>query len=178
MVRPNPDYVPRVNRETIIGVFSSQADAQAAIRDLRDAGFGETEIGVVAHDEDGGEAVRDADGNMAAEGAVAGAATGAGVGALWAVGIAAGLLPAIGPIVAGGILGSILASAAGGAAAAGLAGALIGLGIPEDEVEYYEGELRSGRSLVTVKTGARSNEAWTIMERHGAYDMEARNLHV
>ena len=70
----------------------------------------------------------------------------------------AGFLPAIGPVVAGGIFASILASAAGGAAVAGIAGALIGLGIPEHEAAYYEGEVKSGapsspsrRTIVTTR---------------------------
>lgn len=154
--------VPRTDRMTIVGVFHNQREAQEALRDLRAAGFREDEIGLIAHDEDGMIETHDEEGNKAGEGAAIGAATGAGAGALWAVAIAAGILPAIGPVIAGGILGSVLASAAGGAAAGGLAGALIGLGIPDEEAEYYENEFRSGRTLVTVKTSSRREEAWRI----------------
>lgn len=165
--------VRRTDGMTVVGVFHNQHEAQEAIRDLRAAGFREDEIGLIAHDEEGGRhETREEHGSKAGEGAAVGAATGAGVGALWAVGIAAGLLPAIGPVVAGGILGSVLASAAGGAVAAGLAGALIGLGIPEEEAKYYENEFRSGRTLVTVKSSTRRDEAWAILQRHGAYDVE------
>jgi len=94
------------------------------------------------------------------------------VGALWALGIAANILPGIGPVVSGGILGSILASAAGGAAVAGVVGALVGLGIPEEDAQYYEGEFKSGRILVTVKADGRYDEAWAILHRHGAYNRE------
>jgi uncharacterized protein (TIGR02271 family) len=105
-----------------------------------------------------------------------GAATGVGVGALWAIGIAAGLLPAIGPVIAGGLLASVVASAAGGAAVGGIVGALIGLGIPEEEAEFYESEVKAGRTMVTVKAGERHAEAMAILQRHGGFDMR-RNAH-
>ena len=42
-----------------------------------------------------------------------------------------------------------------------------------DEARYYEGEIRSGRYLVTVNTSAsRAGEARAILRRHGAYDRE------
>ena len=160
-------------RDTVVGVFHDLSHAQTAVRELRDAGFSETDIGLVAHDKDGhGQRHVEQHGSLAAEGAATGAAAGAGVGALWAVGIAAGLLPAIGPIVAGGIFGSLLASAAAGAAVAGLAGALVGLGVPEDEANYYESEFGAGRTIVTVKAGSRRHDAWAILHRNDAYDME------
>jgi hypothetical protein len=67
--------------------------------------------------------------------------------------------------------GAAAAGALAGAAAGGLLGALAGLGIPEEEARYYEGEFKSGRTLVTVKAGDRYDEAWRILERFGAYDV-------
>jgi len=162
-------------RMTVVGVFNNRHEAQSAVRDLKAAGFRDEEIGVVGPGADDAGAAHSVDGGThAAEGAAAGAATGAGIGALWAVGIAAGLLPAIGPVIAGGIFASILASAAGGAAVATLAGALVGLGIPEDEADYYENEFKSGRTVVTVKTTSRQAEARRILGGHSGYDMESR----
>lgn len=159
-------------RSTVVGMFENREQAQQAVNELRRAGFREEEIGVIAHDGKGTttEAARGDRDSHAATGAVAGAVTGAGVGALWALGIAAGVLPAIGPVVAGGILVSVLASAAGTAVAGGIVGALIGLGVPEDEARYYESEFKAGRTLVTVKTDTRYEEARSILQRHGAYD--------
>jgi uncharacterized protein (TIGR02271 family) len=138
------------------------------VSQLRAAGFGENEIGLVTQNASGdGTVHHDGDGNNAAEGAAVGAATGMGVGALWALGIAAGVLPAIGPAIAGGIFASILASAAGGAAVGGLVGALVGLGIPEEEAEHYESEVKAGRTLVTVATTSRQVEATDILTRNG-----------
>ena len=105
----------------IVGVFAQRSDAQRAISALRQAGFGENEIGMVTQNKEGTKVTtHDGDDNNAAEGAAVGAATGIGVGALWALGIAAGVLPAIGPAIAGGLFASILTSAVGGAAVGGL----------------------------------------------------------
>ncbi len=161
-------------RSTVVGVFHDRSHANQAIEDLKRAGFREDQIGLVAHDDRGtGDAADAARGSHAGTGAVTGAVAGAGVGALWALGIMAGLLPGIGPVVAGGILGSILLSAAGTAVAGGIVGALVGLGIPEEEARYYEGEFKSGRVLVTVKAESRYDEAQAILRRHGAYDMHS-----
>jgi len=168
-------------RTVAVGVFDQRSDAQRAVRELKNAGFTDEQIGVVAQEtqegsnEDSDSALNNTSENKSAEGAAAGAVAGAGVGALWAMGIAAGILPAIGPVVAGGLLGSILLSAAGGAAVAGIAGALIGLGIPEEEARYYEHEFRGGRTIVTVRANGRYNEAVDILERNQGFDMTKRS---
>ena len=63
---------------------------------------------------------------------------------------------------------SVIASAGGAAEAGTIVGGLIGLGVPLDEANYYESEVRSGRTLVTVKADTRNAEAWSILQRHGA----------
>jgi len=162
-------------RSTVVGVFADRPQAQQCVRELRQAGFREDQIGVVSRDTDSGTtAASHEKGSHAGAGAATGIATGAGAGALWALGIAAGVLPAIGPAIAGGILASVLASAAGTAAVGGLVGALIGLGIPEEEAKYYETEFNAGRTIVTVRADNRYDEAQAILRRHGAYDMHNR----
>jgi uncharacterized protein (TIGR02271 family) len=175
-------HIPRkeidmADRRTAIAIFDDRAQAQRAIEQLNRAGFTEKEIGVTARDSGSESADRGAaDGQKethAKEGAIAGVTAGAGVGALWGLGILAGVLPAIGPAIAGGTLAAILSSAAAGAATAGLAGTLIGLGIPEDEAEYYDKEFRAGRILVTVDARDRLQEAQSILTRNGGYDMRS-----
>ena len=167
----------------VVAVFDTVPFARDAVRDLVQAGFRDDQIGMISPNHDqvdaNSDTVLDTDGraaNMAA-GATAGIAAGASVGALWAIGIAAGLLPAIGPVIAGGVLASVLASAAGGAAVAGVLGALIGLGIPEEEARYYEGEFQSGRTLVTVRADGRIDDAQMILRRHGGYDIQTKNTY-
>src|SRR5688572_7227211 len=165
------------DRTTVIAVFDDRTHAQRAIAELKRAGFTEKEIGVTTRDGKSGDGrlarAADTGETRAAEGAVAGVAAGAGVGALWGLGILAGVLPAIGPAIAGGTLAAILSSAAAGAATAGIAGALIGLGIPEDEANYYEQEFRAGRTVVTVQALGRQAEAQSILGQAGGRSMEA-----
>jgi hypothetical protein len=162
-------------RSIVVGIFEDTTRAQKAVEELRRAGFWEDQVGVIArHYESAGAVTTAETGSKWEEGAVTGAIAGAGVGGLWALGIAAGMLPAIGPVIAGGLLASVLASAAGGAAVAGLVGALIGLGVPEEEAQYYEGEFKSGKTLVTVKADGRAEEARAILRRNGAYDVVKR----
>jgi uncharacterized protein (TIGR02271 family) len=164
------------DRTTVIAVFDDRAQAQRAIGDLKSAGFTEKEIGVTTRDPESGDGklarAADKGETHAKEGAVAGVAAGAGVGALWGLGILAGVLPAIGPAIAGGTLAAILSSAAAGAATAGVAGALIGLGIPEEEANYYDQEFRAGRTVVTVQAKSRSTEARSILQQAGGRSMD------
>lgn len=66
------------NRDTLVGVFHSHAEAQQAIRELKSAGFSDSEIGVVAPDREGthGEHVEtEGEGNKSGTGAAVGATT-------------------------------------------------------------------------------------------------------
>jgi len=163
-----------VERKTVVGVFSDRTKAQEVIAELKRAGFRDDQIGLTSGGTHGDTDSSDAKGNYAGEGGVAGVATGAGLGALWGLGILAGVLPAIGPAIAGGTLAVLLSSAAAGAAAAGLAGTLVGLGIPKEEAEFYEGEVKAGRTIVTVNANGRNAEALAILRRFGGYDMSSR----
>lgn len=157
----------------VVGVFEDRQKAQQAVQELRRLGFEEDQIGVASR-EMGGTPKTPKEGTYAEEGAAAGLAAGAGIGALWGLGILSLGLPAIGPAIAGGILGTLLSSAAAGAVAATLAGALIGLGIPEKEASYYDTEFKAGRTIVTVRADGRSDEAWAVLQRYGAYSHETR----
>jgi len=154
---------------TIVGIFRDRSRAQEAVRALKNAGFRDNQIGVLSPGHDAESPSLDqATNSKVAEGSLIGAATGAGAGALWALGISAGVLPVIGPAVAGGLLMSILASAGGAATAGTIVGGLVGLGIPDDEARAYEGEVRSGSTLVTVNADNRDTEAWQILQRYNA----------
>ncbi len=76
-------------RGTVIGVFNSQAEAQAAVNDLRALGFTDSQIGVAyKHDQTAStqgtldRRTTDTEEN-ASTGAATGAAVGLGAGALW-----------------------------------------------------------------------------------------------
>ena len=155
------------NLTTVIGVFQSAGKAQEAVRALKQAGFTDAHIGVVSRHSEAKDV-----GSKAAKGAAIGAGTVGGVAALWSLGISFSVLPVIGPILAAGPIAAALISAASGAAAGGLLGALTGLGLSEEDSKYYESELHSGRTLVTVHAEDRADLAWDILLQHGAYTRE------
>ena len=102
-----------------------------------------------------------------------GAITGASLGSI--IGAAAALLiPGFGPVLAGGILASALTGAAVGAATGGVAGALREWGFSEEEATYYQGELETGRMILTVRAAGRQDEARAIIQRNGGYDEGSR----
>ncbi|MBX9622944.1 MAG: YsnF/AvaK domain-containing protein [Gemmataceae bacterium] len=166
-----PSKKSKLKNATVIGVFANRSEAEAALRDLRAAGFKDDKIGLVARNASG-QMVDESGETYADEGAVAGAVAGAGVGTLVGLGVLAGVIPVVGPAIVAGTLGTILTNAVGGAAALGLAGALVGWGISEDDAKYYEGEVKAGRFLVTVDAGDRKDEAWAVLNKHGGYNRE------
>jgi hypothetical protein len=165
----------------VVALFEERSEAEGAIRDLKNAGFTNEQIGVATQDrvETGkagseGSAADDEAGRIVeetasglAEGAAAGALTGGVIGGL--VGLVSSLLiPGIGPLVVGGVLASTLMGMGVGAATGGLIGALVGMGVPEEDARYFDAGLREGRTLVTVSDTVGASEALGILERHGA----------
>jgi uncharacterized protein (TIGR02271 family) len=49
------------------------------------------------------------------------------------------------------------------------------LGLSEDEATFYNGEFESGRTVVTVNTNDRQQDAYDILHRYGAYDFSSRS---
>jgi hypothetical protein len=154
-------------RETVVALFENQADAEQAIRDLKQAGFPKEAIGVVLRDPAyAREAAPPPDttpfpGEIASGGVVGGGILGGVVGLLAGVGALA--LPGVGPVIAGGVLVTSLTGAGLGAAAGGVLGALIGLGIPDVSARYFEAGVRRGSVLVTVDAGARGDAARDVL---------------
>ena len=165
-------------RQTVVGVFANRADAERAVDQLHRAGFRDDQIGFAAQGGEaptGGRTIAEGGTGEAGEGAAKGAVGGGIIGGILGA-LATGLIPGIGPVIAGGLLAGILGGAAVGAATGGIFGALVGsMGVPEEEARYYEGEFKSGRTLVTVKADGRYDEAYAILQRAGAYDFETRD---
>jgi hypothetical protein len=146
---------------TVVGLFPNQADAERAVRRLKDEGFSESQIGVAIKDRHRQDDLMEGTGTEAAEGAATGALGGGVLGGVIGLltGVGALAIPGVGPIIAGGTLASTLAGAGMGAAAGGLLGALVGMGVPEkDARRFYEG-FRAGGTLVAVDAGNREEEA-------------------
>src|SRR5690349_95250 len=135
---------------TVAGLFDSPADAQSAVQELIQAGWRREDIGLVTSnpgaDESGassGLAVKDAE-----KGAVIG-----GLAGLF-LGLTEVAVPVVGPVLIGGWLVAVLLGAGVGAAAGGLVGSLVQLGISHDEAKHIAEHVRTGGTLVTVKTDA------------------------
>jgi hypothetical protein len=164
---------------TTIGVFSNWDKAEAAIDELLDEGFLDSEIGVVTREGEGLASFRsraDVDASDTADdttaGALTGAAAGAGIGGLIGLGVLSGTIPVIGPALFAGTFGVLASNAAGGAAVAGVLGALTAWGFSEEEATHYQNEVAAGRVVVTVSAGRRCDEARGILQSHGASTRE------
>lgn len=156
-------------RSTAVGVFTDRAQADAAVEELRRAGFTDAQIGFVRRSpvednalDGSGESSSAA---TAATGAVGGGVVGGVIGAMTAL-----LIPGIGPAVAGGILLTTLGGAAIGAVAGGFVGSLVHMGVPENEALYYQQQLEKGRTLVTVHAPGRYEEVAALLRQCGAFD--------
>ncbi len=161
---------------SIVGVFDSSAQAEAALEQLRAEGLGPNEVSIMMRDAHSEETVAE----QAASSPVAGgAATGAALGGLlgglagWMVSIGALAIPGVGLVLGAGVLATMLTGIALGAATGGLIGALLSLGVPEDDARQYEGHLREGRILLTAHPGREFNveNAIRLMETNGGYDV-------
>ena len=166
--------------KTVVGSFDSFEEASQVARELRAAGFMDSDVNVVAnnarrlHASDARPDSRVVDDSSGvATGAVAGGALGG------AAGLAASLMglaiPGVGPILAVGPIAAALAGAGAGAVAGGLIGGLTDMGVSQTDAEYYAEAVRRGGTLVTVRADAnRVDEAEAIMRRNGAFDIKDR----
>jgi hypothetical protein len=151
---------------TVVGLFARRRDAEAAIRDLKAAGFQDDQVGVALQDREEQGDLLEPPRAKEAEAAAAGAVSGGLVGGL--IGLLGSLLvPGVGPIMVGGVLASMLTGAGIGAATGGMIGALMGIGVPEIDARHFDQGLRLGSTLVTVDAGPRTSDALMILDRHG-----------
>ncbi|TMC80372.1 MAG: hypothetical protein E6I61_07190 [Chloroflexi bacterium] len=146
--------------DTVVGLFRSRPESDAALRKLKEAGFGPDEVAVsTPHTGRRGHY-----GLKVLGGIVAGTVLGALVGA-----IATGMVPGVHPLVPGNLLATFLFAAVAGAATGGLAGALLSMAASGDRALFYEQEVESGRFLVSV-SGPRLEEAQELLRAAGAME--------
>lgn len=159
------------------GSYPHYGSVERAIRELKDAGFQNTDISVLFR-----ENIRTKDfarekDTKTLEGVAAGAGTGAVVGGTLGSlsGIGALAIPGQEPFIAAGPIMAPLAGVGAGGAVGGIAGALIGMGIPEYRAKRYEGRVRNGGILLSVHP---EHFDWTkrakaVLERTGAEDVSS-----
>ena len=168
-----------MNNNLISAVFDNHSEAEAAARELREAGVPDSALSVIAKRQDETGEYGDADTHEVkekGEGALKGALGGGAVGAL--LGIAALAIPGVGPLAAAGAIaaGAMPEAAAIGAGLGALAGGLSGLlakhGVSEEDATYYEDRINSGGVFLSVDTSAAgidAERATEILYRNGGH---------
>lgn len=173
--------------KTLTHVYDDYASAERTVRQLKDAGLGDSHIGIVASNAEGWhkpgsdnvnpEHDKDRDGK---DDRSEGAATGGGLGAIagGAVGVAAGLgmlaIPGIGPVVAAGWLASLAAGAVAGGAAGGIIGALVESGTSKENAALYAEALRRGGAIVTAKVSDDDAAKYKAIMSQNDFDVFSR----
>lgn len=170
-------------QKTVVGVFKSESEAERAVGSLRENGFRDQEISIVAKDDGkrrqgkqngagtqsnrGGQA-QGMQGDNISDGLASGAAWG-GLAGL-ALGAGALAIPGLGPIVAAGPIAAALT----GAATGGLAGGLIDWGIPEESGQQLQEEVRRGNILALLRCSEdKVDKAANILRENGAKNVES-----
>lgn len=140
-------------------IATRESQARAIVDQLKAEGLSADDISVLFPDKRTTSTFAHEKSTKAPEGATAGASTGAVIGAVggWLAGVGALAIPGIGPFIAAGPIMAALSGAAVGGAVGGLTGALIGIGIPEYEAKRYEGRLKSGNILISVRSQDRDD---------------------
>jgi hypothetical protein len=149
----------------VVGLLDRQAEAQKAVEELLNSGFGREDIGMLVVAPGAGKIV-----NNAAKGVFLGSLAGLLLGA------ATMLLPGIGWVMVAGPVSTLLLGTALGAAAGGVIGALRSKGVPEEDAQFYAEGVRRGGVLITVaaRTDEAARRAEEILKRHGAVDIDQR----
>lgn len=170
-------------QRTVIGVFSNESEAERAVRALRDSGFTEQEISLIAKDRGqgktgggrgGGGTGKDTQTSMRQDNIGDGVTSGAAWGGLAGLALGAGAIaiPGLGPIVAAGPIAAALT----GAATGGLAGGLLDWGIPETRGRQLQEEVRQGKILAVLRcSDSKVDRASTILRENGARDVESHS---
>lgn len=141
----------------IVGLYDNSADAQAALQDLRSAGFSQDQISFVANNARGeyDQYASDADGLL--------------------TGLSLFAIPGIGPVAGLGGLAT-LAGADIDTAVGDLLGALVDVGIPEEDANMYTEGVRRGGTLLMISEAAddQVDRSVDILNRHNVVDIDER----
>lgn len=169
--------------KTAVGIFLSHEDALEACRRLQSLGFEHENLMLVAPgvSKEKLDAVKTEDaeqpGMGKALGSVVGGAVGLGGGAQLAGAVMNLFVPGLGSVAiitfgaaAAGVGGALAGAAAGGALENALS-----IGLPKDEIFFYEDALKKGRTLLIAvsEDGGRLDLARSVIEQAGAESLDA-----
>ena len=163
-------------KRVFVALYDDVENAQGAVEDLHEAGFGRRDISVIRRNAtedfvDRSEPVelRDEDVDRVGADAILGGLTG------MVVGLLALAIPGVGPVIAAGPIAAAIVGAGAGIVTGGLVGALVELGVEEETAGYYAEGVSRGGTLVAVETPVnREAEVNEILEDHDPVDLERR----
>jgi hypothetical protein len=159
----------------VFGIYPSLSQAEQGVDALVQARFSNSDVSVLAPDQQGTKDFAHEKHTKSPEGATTGAATGGAIGGTVGllVGLGALAIPGLGPFIAAGPIMATLAGLGAGGAVGGLIGALVGMGLPEYEARRYEGRVKDGGVLLSVHcaTADEITRAKAILEQTGADDI-------
>jgi hypothetical protein len=155
--------------KTVLGVFASRQDAEAAVNELRRQGFTTEEINIISKDQNKNSNRETYDDDIT-DGALTGGTLG-GIGGL-ILGAGALAIPGIGPIIAAGPI----AAALSGVVAGGVTGGLVDWGIPTEVSQRYEQSVAQGDILAVIRTSSsKVKSAAQILRQNSAKDVESHD---
>ncbi len=155
--------------KTVLGVFASRQDAEAAVNELRRQGFTTEEINIISKDQNKNSNRETYDDDIT-DGALKGGTLG-GIGGL-ILGAGALAIPGIGPIIAAGPI----AAALSGVVAGGVTGGLVDWGIPTEVSQRYEQSVAQGDILAVIRTSSsKVKSAAQILRQNSAKDVESHD---
>ena len=135
--------------KTVIAFYNSRDEAEQSVKQLREKGFKDNEISILAKDDEQSSG-QDQEMSFQNQNLTDGTMTGGAIGGLAGLAMGAGalLIPGFGPLIAAGPLAGVLT----GALTGGVAGGLVDYGIPEESSRKFEEHLQSGKVLAIIKT--------------------------
>ena len=134
---------------TLIGAFSSLADAQATVQELVDAGVPRGNISLVANTSQNGQSPAGSLGGLL-------------------LGIGTFHLPGVGNLLAAGPIAASISASEDGT----LAGAMKDTGVPASDAILYSDHLQRGGAIVTVLTnGGMEDRIEEILNDHNPVDL-------
>ena len=138
---------------SVFGIFAMRTSAEAAVDRLTAAGFSSQDLSVLISDQEESKELASETNTEALEGPTTGVEVEGIVGGT--LGLLAGMsalaVPGVGPLIAAGPMMASLAGLGVERTVGGLVGALVAFGIPEYEAKLYDGRVKDGCVLLSVR---------------------------
>jgi len=171
------EHYPMLDKNSVVALFPQHTQAEAAVRELQEAGFNMKELSIVGkgyHTQEDVVGYYTAGDRMMFWGK-----NGAFWGGIWGLlfGSAFFMIPGVGPLIAAGPVVAWIVAALEGAVVVGgvsaLGAGLYSIGIPEKSILRYETSLKAGTYLLVVHgTAEEVTRAKGILSTLGATETE------